>query len=134
MAVLVGLSSFIGLVLYHAAFSFTAAIRAQLIMIAVTKLLFAPTLAEGRGFIITASGASASLGTQVPVGALMLGLGMQLGNGYASDTLFTLGGGSTIMVATIVFFCVGYFWGGLDMQWWNNTSRFDAVVLSEELG
>ena len=72
-------------------------------MIAVATLLFAPTLAEGRGFAIAAAGANAPPGTQAPVGAFMFGLGMQLGNGCVSGTLFTLGGGSTQMFATIVF-------------------------------
>ncbi len=146
MPVLVGLAGLLGLLLYHAAFGFTTAyrrlfvarettaVRAQLIMIAIATLLFAPTLTEGRGFAIAAAGANAPLGTQVLVGAFMFGLGMQLGNGCGSGTLFTLGGGSTRMVATIVFFCVGSFWGSLDMQWWNNTPRIDAIVLGEELG
>ena len=76
-------------------------------MIAVATLLFAPTLAEGRGFAIAAAGANAPLGTQVLVGAFMSGLGMQLGNGCGSGKLFTLGGGSTRMIATIVFFLSG---------------------------
>ena len=74
----------------------TAAVRAQLILIASATLLFAPVLAEGRGFGIEAYGANA------PVG-------MQLGNRCGSGTLFTLGGGSTRMVATIAFFCAGSF-------------------------
>ena len=80
MPVLVGLGGLLGLVLYHAAFSFTAAyrrlfvaretaaVRAQVIMIAVATLLFAPTLAESRGFAIAAAGANAPPGTQVLVG------------------------------------------------------------------
>ena len=146
MPVLVALGGLLGLVLYHAAFGFTAAyrrlfvaretaaVRAQLVMIAAATLLFAPTLAEGRGLAIAASGANAPLGTQVLVGAFLFGLGMQLGNGCGSGTLFTLGGGSTRMVATVVFFCIGSFWGSLDMQWWNATPRLDAVVLGEEFG
>ena len=72
-------------------------------MIAVATLLSAPTLAEGRGSAIAAAGAHAPTGTQVLVGAFMFGLGMQLGNGYGSGTPFTFGGGSTRMIATIVF-------------------------------
>ena len=47
----------------------TTAVRAQVIMIAVATLLFAPTLTEGRGFAIAAAGADAPTGTQVLVGA-----------------------------------------------------------------
>ena len=87
----------------------TAAVRAQLILIASATILFAPVLAEGRGFGIEACGANAPVGMQVLIGAFMFGLGMQLGNGCGSGTLFTLGGGSTRMVATIAFFCAGSF-------------------------
>jgi len=80
MPVLVGLGGLLGLMLYHAAFGFTAAyrrlfvaretaaVRTQVIMIAVSTLLFAPTLAEARGFAIAAAGANAPPGTQVLVG------------------------------------------------------------------
>ena len=58
----------------------TAAVRAHLILIASATLLFAPVLAEGRGFGIEAYGANAPVGMQVLIGAFMFGLGMQLGN------------------------------------------------------
>ena len=106
MPILLGLGGLLGLVLYHTAFGFTAAyrrmiinretaaVRAQLILIAAATLLFAPVLAEGRGFGIEAYSANAPVGMQVLIGAFMFGLGMQLGNGCGSGTLFTLGGGS----------------------------------------
>lgn len=123
MPVLAGIGALLGLVLYHAAFGFTAAyrrmfivgdtaaVRAQIIMLAAATLLFAPTLAGGQGFGIDVSGAAAPLGLQVLVGAFMFGIGMQLGNGCGSGTLFTLGGGSTRMIATFICFCAGSFWG-----------------------
>lgn len=146
MPVLLGLGGLLGLVLYHATFGFTAAyrrmivhretaaVRAQLIMLGAATILFAATLAEGRGIGIDAYGANAPIGVQVIVGAFMFGLGMQLGNGCGSGTLFTLGGGSTRMLATIVFFCAGSFWASLDMQWWNATPRVGTIVLGREIG
>lgn len=146
MPTLLGLGALLGLVLYHAAFGFTAAyrrlivdrdptaVRAQVVMLGVATLLFAPMLAGGQGIGIEVSGAKAPLGIQVAVGAFLFGLGMQLGNGCGSGTLFTLGGGSTRMIITLIFFCVGSFWGSLDMLWWNNTPRLDAIVLGEQLG
>jgi len=146
LPVLLGLGGLLGVALYHAAFGFTAAyrrmfldgdtaaVRAQIVMLGVATLLFAPTLAGGSGIGIEVSGAAAPLGLQVLVGAFLFGLGMQLGNGCGSGTLFTLGGGSTRMIATLAFFCAGSFWASLDMQWWNETPRRAAIVLGEEIG
>ena len=146
LPVLLGLGGLLGVALYHAAFGFTAAyrrmfldgdtaaVRAQIVMLGVATLLFAPTLAGGSGIGIEVSGAAAPLGLQVLVGAFLFGLGMQLGNGCGSGTLFTLGGGSTRMIATLAFFCAGSFWASLDLLWWNETPRRAAIVLGEEIG
>ena len=42
-----------------------------------------------------------------PVGAFLFGLGMQLGGGCASGTLYTAGGGNTRMLVTLIFFIAG---------------------------
>lgn len=135
MSALLGLGALLGLVLYHAAFGFTAAcrrlfvdrdptaVRAQVVMLGVALLLFTPILAGGQGIGIEVTGAKAPLGIQVAIGAFLFGLGMQLGNGCGPGMLFTLGGGSTRMTITLIFFCVGSFWGSLD-----------AIVLGEQLG
>ncbi|MGY8958114.1 MAG: YeeE/YedE thiosulfate transporter family protein, partial [Alphaproteobacteria bacterium] len=90
-----------GLALYHAAFGFSAAYRrlflqrdgrgvqAQLLMLAAGTMLFAPVLAEGSLFGQSMTGAIAPVGVQVAVGAFMFGIGMQLGGGCGSGTLFT---------------------------------------------
>ena len=97
----------LGMSLYHAAFGFTAAYRnafvrrdvsgvaAQLVMLAVAMLLFAPILAQGQVFGHGVVGAVAPVGVQVAVGSFLIGLGMQLGGGCGSGTLYTVGGGST---------------------------------------
>ena len=74
------------------------------------------------------------LGAQVAIGAFLFGLGMQLGNGWGSGTLLTLEGGNTQMMITLFFFSTRSFWGSLDMPWWNQTPRFDAIVLGEHFG
>ena len=102
-------------------------------MIVVATLIVAMTLAEGRGFASAAAGANKPLGTQVLVGAFRFDLAFQLGNGCGSDTLSTLDGGSTRIVAAISLFCVGSFGGSRYMQWWNKTSWIDAVLLGKEL-
>lgn len=82
-----------GLVLYHAAFGFTTAfrvfvtagdgrgLRAQMLMLAVATLLFAPLLASGEVFGTAVGGAVAPVGMSVLVGAFIFGIGMQLGGG-----------------------------------------------------
>lgn len=83
----------LGLVLYHAAFGFTTAfrvlatrgdgrgLRAQMLMLAVATLLFAPILAAGEVFGQPVAGAVAPAGVAVLVGAFLFAVGMQLGGG-----------------------------------------------------
>jgi hypothetical protein len=145
-AVLLPLGGLLGLALYHAAFGFTAAYRnmmvrrdvagvqAQLVMLAAVTVLFAPALAEGTLLGRSLTGAVAPLGVQVMAGALMFGLGMQLGGGCGSGTLFTLGGGSPRMVLTLAAFCAGSFAASLHMQWWVTTPRLPGLALGQALG
>ncbi len=136
----------LGISLYHAAFGFTAAYRdaivrrdvsgvvAQLVMLGAAMALFAPVLAEGRVFGHGVVGAVAPVGLQVAFGSLIFGLGMQLGGGCGSGTLYTVGGGSTRMVITLVAFCAGGLWGSLDMEFWAAAPRWRAVSLAAEFG
>lgn len=136
----------LGVTLYHAAFGFTSAyrrmfvqrdvmaIRAQLLMLAATTVLFAPVLSDGTAFGHPVVGAVAPLGIQVAVGAFIFGLGMQLGGGCGSGTLFTIGGGSARMVLTLFAFCAGSFVASLHMQWWVGTPRLPAIALSDTFG
>ena len=136
----------LGVSLYHAAFGFTAAYRnaivrrdvsgviAQLVMLGAAMLLFAPVLAEGRVFGHGVVGAVAPVGLQVAFGSLIFGLGMQLGGGCGSGTLYTVGGGSTRMVITLVAFCAGGLWGSLDLEFWATAPRWRSVSLAAEFG
>jgi len=83
----------LGLVLYHAAFGFTTAfrafaldgdgrgLRAQILMLAVATVLFAPMLASGEVFGQAVGGAVAPASLSVLVGAALVAIGMQLGGG-----------------------------------------------------
>jgi uncharacterized membrane protein YedE/YeeE len=83
----------LGLVLYHAAFGFTTAfrafavqgdgrgLRAQILMLAVATILFAPMLASEQVFGQAVGGAVAPVSLSVLVGAALFGIGMQLGGG-----------------------------------------------------
>ena len=136
----------LGLSLYHAAFGFTSAYRnavvhrdisgvsAQLIMLALAMLLFAPILAQGEVFGRGVGGAVAPVGARVIVGSFLFGLGMQLGGGCGSGTLYTAGGGSTRMVITLIAFCAGAFMGSLDAGRWAGTWSLGSFSLAREFG
>lgn len=123
--------TFAGLVLYHAAFGFTsswrvfiadrrgAGLRAQMVMLAATCLVFFPLLASGSAFGQTLRGSVSPAGVPVLVGAFIFGLGMQLGGGCASGTLYTAGGGSVRMLVTLAAFIAGSVIGTAHVPWWS---------------
>lgn len=135
-----------GMVLYHAAFGFTGAwrvfiserrgrgLRAQMVMLAVAVVLFFPALASGTLFGTPVSGYVAPVGVSVLVGAFLFGLGMQLGGGCASGTLFTVGGGNARMLITLAFFIVGSLIGTAHFTWWQSLPAFQPTSLVEVFG
>ena len=125
---LVGIAA--GLVLYHAAFGFTsswrvfiadgrgAGLRAQMLMLAMTCAVFFPLLAAGELFGQPMRGSVSPAGMGVIAGAFMFGVGMQLGGGCASGTLYSAGGGNTRMMVTLLAFIAGSVIGTAHTQWW----------------
>lgn len=140
-AALYVLGAALGLVLYHAAFGFTSAwrvfiadrrgegLRAQMVMLAVACALFFPTLAAGTLFGQPVTGLVSPLGVSVIVGAFIFGIGMQLGGGCASGTLFAVGGGSTRMLITLAFFIVGGTLGAAHLHWWSALPSLPATSI-----
>ncbi len=140
------LGALLGLVLYHAAFGFAsswqrfaadgrgAGLRAQMLMLAVASLLFLPVLTEGSLFGRGVGGAIAPVGLSVLVGAFVFGVGMQLGGGCASGTLYTVGGGSTRMLVTLLFFIVGSVLGTAHLPWWLTLPSLGRIWLPQSLG
>lgn len=120
----------LGITLVHGAVGFASAYRAlltrgegntvlaQVLMLAAATVLFAPVLAQGTAFGRPVVGAVAPLGVSVAVGALLFGVGMQLAGACASGCLSTSGGGSIRTLFVLAPFCVGAFWGSLDLDWW----------------
>ena len=120
-----------GVALYHAAFGFTSAwrrviqtgrsvgLRAQLLMLAVTALVFLPLIADGQLWGMELRGNVRPLSLSVAAGAFLFGIGMQLGGGCASGTLFTVGGGSVRMVATLAAFIAGSVLGAFHRPGWD---------------
>ncbi len=136
----------LGLVLYHASFGFTAAyrrlfvegrgggVRAQLVMLALATLIFAPLLAQGSVFGRPIGGALAPFGLSVAAGAFIFGIGMQVANGCASGTLYTVGGGSARMVLTLIGFVTGALIATHHLGWWLSLPRTQALSLAAMVG
>ncbi|MGM0522404.1 MAG: YeeE/YedE family protein [Pseudomonadota bacterium] len=135
-----------GVVLYHAAFGFTSAwrvfiterkgrgLRAQMVMLAIAVVLFFPALGAGSLFGTSVYGFVAPIGISVVFGAFLFGLGMQLGGGCASGTLFTAGGGNARMMITLLFFIVGSVIGSAHFAWWQSLPSFQPVSLVKVAG
>lgn len=131
----------LGMALYHATFGFSLAyrnafarrdmggVKAQILMVALAVILFAPVMAGG------ATGGLAPVGWEVLVGSFIFGIGMQLGGACGSGTLFTVGGGSARMMVTLIFFCLGAFLATLYGDIWQPLRAGGKVVaLGREFG
>ncbi len=112
----------------------TRALRAPIMLIGGTTLAFAPLLSMGEAFGQALGPAAAPVGVQVVVGALLFGVGMQLGGGCGSGTLYSLGGGNGRMLLVIVAFCAGSFGASLQMGWWQSLPSMNTVLLGQALG
>jgi hypothetical protein len=136
----------LGIALYHAAFGFTSAwrvfiadgrgagLRAQMLMLAVGVALFFPALNAGTLFGNPVTGLVSPAGTSVIVGAFIFGIGMQLGGGCASGTLYTVGGGSTRMIVTLIAFIVGSVIATAYMPFWSSLPQLQPISLVKTLG
>lgn len=116
-----------GLVLYHASFGFTAGwrqllrerrgvgVRAQFLLIGLTSAVSYPLIGYGADLGLTVYPVVLPMGIVTAFGAFVFGIGMQLGGGCGSGTLFTAGGGSVRMVLTLAAFVAGSIWAVWDL-------------------
>ena len=135
----------LGITLFHASFGFAggwrqfvrgrhgAPVRAQLLLLAASSLLFFPVLGEVFPQV-HASGAIGPAGVSVLVGAFLFGIGMQLGGGCGSGTLYTVGGGHVRMLITLTFFVVGNVVGTAHLPWWLALPNMGKVSMIEAMG
>lgn len=136
----------LGIALYHGSFGFTGGwrrmvvekrgrgMRAQMLAIGVASLAMIPLVAAGSIGGQAMVGAMAPVGVSVLLGAAIFGLGMQLGGGCGSGTLFTVGGGSARMLVTLVFFIVGAVIGTAHLPFWLTQPSLPAISIGGELG
>jgi len=145
-AALFGVGLGAGVALYHAAFGFTGAwrevassgrsagLRAQMIMMALTVLVFTPVIAQGEIGGMAVRGNVSPLNLAVVCGAFVFGIGMQLGGGCASGTLFTAGGGNARMLITLAAFVAGSVIGTWHWSQWQDVPGLAPVALSASFG
>lgn len=145
-AALAVVGALMGLTLYHAGFGFTAAwrklvhagdgrgLRAQMLMMVIAVCLFFPALAAGELFGSQVWGFVFPVGVSVVVGAFIFGIGMQLGGGCGSGTLFTVGGGSTRMLLTLASFIAGSVIAIGHLPFWLGLPNLGGVSLIGTLG
>lgn len=136
----------LGLSLYHSRFGFASAYRkllvnrdvqgiyAQLLMLAIATVLFAPVLAAGKAFGQEVAGAIAPVSVSGAIGAFIFGIGMQLGGACGCGTLYTIGGGSYTMLITLMTFCLGAFSASLTRYLWRGLPETEPIVLCDTLG
>lgn len=146
MVALAAIGILLGATLYLSSFGFASAyrrlleghgvqaVRAQILMLAMATVLFAPVLAQGAWFGRELAGAIAPAGVQVAAGAFLFGIGMQMAGGCGSGTLYAVGGGQLRMAVTLAMFCAGSFWASLDMAFWGRLPAPESISLGEYAG
>ena len=147
MALLWLLGAALGLSLFHAAFGFTGAfrrllgegrglgLRAQIVMLGLAVLLFFPALEAGSLFGQPLRGFVFPLGVGLLVGAFLFGIGMQLGGGCGSGTLYTAAGGQGArMWVTLAAFIAGATLAAYSAELWVDWPALPPVSLPASLG
>lgn len=136
----------LGVALYHGSFGFTGGwrrmvvekrgrgMRAQMLAIGVAAIAMIPLVAAGNIGGQAMVGALAPVGVSVLLGSALFGLGMQLGGGCGSGTLFTVGGGSARMLVTLAFFIIGALVGTAHLPFWLEAPSLPAISIGAELG
>lgn len=105
-----------------------------MVMLAVAVLLFFPVLGAGSLLGQPVVGLVAPAGLSVVFGAFIFGIGMQLGGGCASGTLFTVGGGNARMLVTLLFFICGSLIATHHVDWWFALPSLPAISIVKSLG
>ncbi|SDW91461.1 hypothetical protein SAMN04489725_12023 [Alicyclobacillus hesperidum] len=140
------ISGVLGLGLYHAHYGFTSSfrrflvhgrgvgLRAQMVMFLITNLLFLPLLIQGHALGHTITGYVSPVGLSVLIGSFLFGIGMQLGDGCASGSLYHTGGGDFRGILAIAGFVIGSVLGTINFTWWMATPHFQPVSFLHTFG
>lgn len=144
-AVLFLIGTGLGITLLHAAYGFSGAwrnfirkrqgvtVRSHLLLFMLATVLFFPVLGQAVPGL-TAGPALAPAGISVLAGAFLFGIGMELGSGCGSGTLYTVGGGHVNMLITLVFFIIGSLIGTAHLPWWLAQPGMGKISLIDSMG
>jgi uncharacterized membrane protein YedE/YeeE len=137
----------LGAALFQSRFGFTSAwrqlvavgngagLRAHALLLGTTATLFALLIGTGTGlFGTTPTPTSTGLGVGLVAGAVLFGIGMQLGGACASGTLYVVGSGQTSILLTLGGFVTGtvlYAWG---YPLVDDLPAFPAFTLADHVG
>jgi hypothetical protein len=145
-ALLWGLGAALGYTLYRGSFSFAggfrqaladgrgAGLRAQMLMLGILVTVMLPAIQAGTLAGAPVRGIVFPAGVAVVIGAFIFGIGMQLGGGCASGTLYTASGGNTRMLLTLIFFIIGATIAAYDSERWADLPALSATTLPELIG
>ena len=111
-----------------------AGVRAQFALIILTSAVSFPLLAYGEAIGFPTIGSVAPISVALVFGAFIFGMGMQLGGGCGSGTLFTVGGGSMRMIITLAAFIAGSLTGTYHLPWWRSLPKTDGWSMVQSLG
>lgn len=145
-AILFLVTGLMGVALYHAHFGFTSSfrrllisrrsigIRAQMLMFMLTNLLFLPVFLNTSVLGHAVKANVHPVGLSVLAGSILFGIGMQLGDGCASGTLYHTGGGDYRGILTIIGFVIGSLIGTAHFAWWMTTPQLGPVSFIQSFG
>jgi hypothetical protein len=136
----------LGIALFHATFSFAAGfrrfladgrgadIRAQLLLIGLCAAAFLPLIALGTPFGQPVRGFVFPTGLALLLGAFLFGIGMQLGGGCGSGTLFSAGASGGRMWLTLACFVAGATLAAWQAELWLDWRSLPPIALAQWTG
>jgi hypothetical protein len=106
-----------------------AMLKAQVIMFALMSAVAIPLVAGGEAFGLRLVGVVTPVGVAFVIGAVIFGVGMQIGGGCASGTLYGLGQGDLRLAVTLAGFVIGSTLGAAHMGFWWSLPKTEALTL-----
>jgi uncharacterized protein len=146
MPALVAVGGLIGFVLFKASFGFSGTFRslveernaygfrAHAVMIGLASAAFLPLIAAGEFLGFKIYGPASTIGPSFMLGAFLFGIGMQIGGGCASGTLYGLGGGNMKLAGTVAGFILGSVIGASHMEFWWSLPALEPLVIQNTFG
>ncbi|NLS10641.1 YeeE/YedE family protein [Nesterenkonia sp. MY13] len=139
----------LGLALFHSRFGFTSAwrqlvavgngkgLRNHALLLGTTATIFMLLFTTGwGGFGNEPTPSSGTIGVGLFLGAFIFGIGMQLGGGCASGTLFAVGSGQSTVIPTLIGFIAGsvIYTSPLFFPLVSDLPGIEPVLLSDHFG